>query len=69
MTETIERAGTSTVTHIVTGTLDEVVTRMRELLTHYHPTGYGTRVDYLGPSPHPWSDKWCCRVKRAASCE
>lgn len=69
MTEELVRDA-SNVSHILIGSLDEVVGRMREILEKYHPLGYRTRVDFLGVASYADPDgRWKCIINRHASCE
>lgn len=67
LTETEERSASSLRCQI-DGNLDEVITRMRELLKKYHPYGYGTQVD-LGARPGSFDGRWRCIIKRSSSCD
>lgn len=61
----------SSVRYHLTGDLDEVVTRMRIILSQYHPYGYGTRLEELGAAPlsDGHTGRWRCIIWRAASCD
>ena len=66
-----EESSPSEVRYILLGDLDEVVTRMREILKRFHPYGYGTQVDELGAAPlsEGHNGRWRCIIHRAASCD
>lgn len=66
-----EECTPSTVRYILDGELDEVVTRMREILRRYHPYGYGTKLEELGAAPvdQGHDGRWRCVIRRAASCD
>lgn len=70
LTEREERSP-STVRYHLRGELTEVVHRMREIMERYHPLGYSTRIERLGPVSAyvPAEGRWECVVSRATSCD
>ena len=66
MTETTTRDPTHT-THLIEGSLEEVIAGMLRVLKHKHPIGYNTHVEYLGLEPS--GKVWRCRLRRENSCD
>ena len=64
--ETTERHASST-DYIVSGTLDEVLARIKEVFAEWHPMGYGTRVQSIA---HTYGEPpYQARIARSNSCD